>query len=558
MSKIHLLKKITILLTLFLFIAVAGCSSKDEIIAEEEETQDPGDDDPTDDGMSGDPVTGDPDLIISEVQDYFLFLKGNFAATTAGITRQRAMFGVYINDVFSGNTNTGWRKAYQIVDGRVLLEKLNELETYDVPNHLGLAEVLQAYSMMILVDIYGDVPYTQALDPDMFPNPGLDSGSDVYNAQLNLLDAAITHLQQNPSSLPEDKYFLGGFDKSKWIALANTLKLRAYLNLRLTDPARATQGINGLLNKNLIDTPQEDFQFQYGNAPFPFDRHPFFNTYYGSGGAGLSYIANGFYDYLNAGDVNPPFVENGIVDPRLRYYIYRQSDQAPAGSNLPCDGDSNYDYCYVGNLYWGRDHADDAGVPSDGVRKTVPGLYPIGGAFDRDLFVQARAVTEGLEGAGIAPIFLSSFTNFMLAESALTLNTNGNAVSYLEQGIRLSMQKVSDFSEGQELGGFGISPGSTNEYVLRVLDEYSSANTNGKLAIIEREFYLASWGNTIEAYNLYRRTGFPNLQAPVFDAGPFPRVFQYASTPVSINPNIQQQQVTNQTFWDNNPAGFID
>jgi len=558
MSKTHLFKKITILLTLFLFITVAGCSSKDEMMATEEETQDPGDDDPTDDGTSGDPVTGDPDLIIVDIQGNFLNLERQFSGTSKGLIRYRYMFGEYIQSVYSGATVSAWRNSYEVVEETYRLQKLNE-QGSNTPNHLGLAEVLQAYTMMYLVDIFGDVPYSQAKDPNMFPEPILDTGLSVYDAQIALLDSAINNLSQNSQSVPEDMFFEGGFNRNNWIALANTLKLRAYLNLRLTNPARATQGINAVLNLNIIDTPEEDFQFRYGSSTFPDDRHPLFFSLYGPNGAGGAYMANGFYDFLNAGDSEPPFIETGIQDPRLRYYMYRQADRAPEGSNLPCTGDPDYDYCYVGNFYWGRDHGDTDGTPSDGVRRTTYGLYPIGGAFDRDLFIQARGVTEGLEGAGIEPIFLSSFTKFSLAEAALTLGTSGgNSQILLEQGIRLSMDKLINFAAGQQLDGFGITSTIIDDYVARVLEEYNIASANGKLRIIEREYYIASFGNAIEAYNMYRRTGFPVLQSAVTNAGPFPRVYLYPVVATGGNPNIQQQQVTNQTFWDNNPAGFID
>lgn len=556
MSKIHLLRKITILLTLFLFIGVTSCSSKDEMMDPEEETQDPGDDDVPIDEETSDPVTGDPDLIVEEIQSDFLELLEGFNSSAMSLTRQQHMFGTYFNFTID-KSRFPWRRAYEILDGTVLLEKLNEQELYDVPNHLGLAKVLQAYTFLIMVDTMGDVPYSEALDPVMFPFPRLDEGAGIYNTQLAILDEAISLLNETTSEIPEDQYYLSGFSKNKWIALANTLKLRAYLNLRLVDPARATQGINAVLNSNYIDTFEEDFQFQYSNSLFPEGRHPFFSANYGVPGA-QNYIANGLYDLTNAGDVELPFKEYGVQDPRLRYYFYRQSPNPPEGSDLPCEGDSSYDYCYVGNLYWGRDHADNTGVIDDNNAKTTFGIYPSGGAFDRNLFVRAIENDEHLEGAGIFPIYLSSFTNFALAEASLTLGTGSSPQSYLEQGIRLSMRKVSDFAVQVEQGGLGMTSQDVDDYVIRVLKEYNSANTSDKLEIIEREYYLASWGNGLETYNMYRRTGHPNLQSPIIDAGSFSRVYLYPLDVTSSNPNISQNFITDQTFWDNNPAGFID
>ena len=69
--------------------------------------------------------------------------------------------------------------------------------------------------------------------------------------------------------------------------------------------------------------------------------------------------------------------------------------------------------------------------------RTVFGVYPVGGPFDDDSFRNvsgSAAVSEGLIGAGISPIMMASYTNFMLAEAALTLGTTGSARTYLENG----------------------------------------------------------------------------------------------------------------------------
>jgi hypothetical protein len=337
------------------------------------------------------------------------------------------------------------------------------------------------------------------------------------------------------------------------------------LNLRLTNPDAARVGINSVLaSGRFINTIEEDFQFNYSTVQNPTEsRHPFFTGNYQSGGSG-QYMSNNLYDLMNVGDDQDPFVETGVADPRSRYYFYRQEEDAPSGSNLPCEGDASYDYCYVGNRYWGRDHTDDAGIPADNVKRTTYGVYPGGGAFDRDLFEQARAATETMEGAGIFPIYLSSQTHFALAEAALTLNTGGGSpASLLEQGIRLSMEKVIGFpsvsTENPDTEeDFAATNANVNDYVTVVMNAFNSANTDGKLNIIARENLIASFGSGTEPYNTYRRTGAPTLQSPIIAAGAFPRVWRYPETEVDGNPNISQQPLTNRTFWDNNPAGFID
>jgi hypothetical protein len=277
-------------------------------------------------------------------------------------------------------------------------------------------------------------------------------------------------------------------------------------------------------------------------------------------------MSNNYFDLLNVGSDNPPFIETGIVDPRARYYFYRQTNQSPTGSNLPCANESGYDYCYVGNGYWGRDHADEAGLPADTDSRTTFGIYPVGGAFDANLYQDTEYTNEyNIKGEGIFPLLLSSQIAFMLAENSLTLGVSGSPIAYLEQGIRLSMDKVRNFTEDaltnrpNSTTNYAMTSEDINDYVERVLNEYSSSSNNEKLTIIAREFHIASFGNAIETYNLYRRTGKPDLQSPNLSISvPFPRLWNYPDGIVASNTNINQQSMTDQTFWDNNPGGFID
>jgi hypothetical protein len=78
--------------------------------------------------------------------------------------------------------------------------------------------------------------------------------------------------------------------------------------------------------------------------------------------------------------------------------------------------------------------------------------------------------------------------------------------------------------------------------------------------VIATEYWFALYGNGIEAYNLYRRTGMPlNLQ-PALDPNPgsFIRSFYYPTAFVSRNVNAKQKaNMTTPVFWDNNPASLF-
>ncbi len=74
-----------------------------------------------------------------------------------------------------------------------------------------------------------------------------------------------------------------------------------------------------------------------------------------------------------------------------------------------------------------------------------------------------------------------------------------------------------------------------------------------------KEWYLALWGNGIDAYNNYRRTAKPsNFQFTIApDPGNFVRTFYYPADFANLNANGSQKPGTNvKTFWDTNPDNF--
>jgi len=257
-----------------------------------------------------------------------------------------------------------------------------------------------------------------------------------------------------------------------------------------------------------------------------------------------------------------------MEDPRLPYYFYRQDLSAIAdidaftldcgGTNAPLHYGVNQPYCHVGDGYWGRDHGNNDGIPPDTDRRSVAGVYPAGGLFDSGQGAPStNSGADGAQGAGIAPIMLASFTHFMLAEAALTRGTGGDARALLEDGVRISIAKVMSVGSSQA-GANAPSDSTINAYVDEVLARYDGAAD--KLDVVMKEYHIALWGNGLEAYNGYRRTTFPSNLQPTLEAasGDFPRLMYYPADYLNLNENISnQRELTEQVFWDTNPAGSI-
>ena len=502
------------------------------------------------------PDQADENYVLNGIQVSFGQMIAEQDLTMAATMRYDYMFGTYngvFNTINAQGTNANWQDIY--IDNFQNVRIIESIsQTKDIPLHLGIAHVLEAYTLMTAVDLWGDVPYSEANMADDLGsggfNPNPDDDEDLYDNVILLLDQAITELNTVNSTTPNvnDIYYDG--TTTPWIKLANTIKLQAYLNLRLTRDV-ATD-VNTILAdpNNYISSAADDFvlQFSTQNAN-PDSRHPRFSNSYINGPGG--YLANWFLNKM-LNDSN-----GGSVDPRIRYYFYRQSGQHPNAAEAPCLGNPNYDFCYVGAFFRGRDHGDNLGIPNDATSRTVWGLYPIGGRFDDNSFEEVEPIL-GAQGAGITPILTHSFVQFMLAELSLTESIMGGDAMYLENAMRASFNKVRNFRPDLVPNGFEMSNVAIDGYVTNVMNSYNAGTPEEKLQLIADEFFIAAFGNATHSYNLYRRTGFPNLQNPVFDSGPFPRLLTYPSNTVNGNSNINQRVVIEQVFWDNNPAGFIE
>ncbi|SNZ01577.1 SusD/RagB family nutrient-binding outer membrane lipoprotein [Flagellimonas pacifica] len=517
-------------------------------------------------------ATASPDFYVNAIQISLRNLFGGDELDSNGtslsergmeVTRILHMFGPLYDNAYSpGAHDFAWSTAYAeiLADARSLEPLAIEQELY---MHLGIAQVAEAYAIAAMVDFFGDVPYSESADGVTF-NPKADPGLETYQALHGVLDNAIANFNKEEFSKPANDFFYGG-DKAKWINLANTLKLKLYLQSRLVTESESTAGINAILaSGNYIQGPSGDFKFQYGTTDNnPDSRHPFFTRNFVEGTGVTDYMSNTYMDMLLNQKTAP--------DPRVRYYIYRQRnsnaqntvEQSCFGALPPPHIGFASIFCnLVDNPgYWGRDHGYDFGIPPDTGARATWGLYPVGGKFDNDDFEAIPDRNIGTKGSGIDPIMMSSFVDFMLAEAALTIGVNGDPATYLESGIRESIGTVMAFRTDLVDTDFVPSEADVDAYVAEVLANYAAANNDQKLNIIIKEYWLALWGNGVEAYNTYRRTGKPDdLQQLVRQPSDnFMRSFWYPDAYVNQNSNATQKpDVFQKVFWDTNPdTGFI-
>ena len=139
------------------------------------------------------------------------------------------------NYQFTNSFNQGiWTNGY------INLKNYNYIDqqgaTLNQPLLQGMGKIMKAYHFQILVDTYGDIPYTQALQGTAAITPAYDKAQDIYDDLIKQIDAGLALLAKGTGTRnPGTNDIMFGGDIPTWQRFANTLKLR--ILLRQTEKA---------------------------------------------------------------------------------------------------------------------------------------------------------------------------------------------------------------------------------------------------------------------------------------------------------------------------------
>jgi len=162
-----------------------------------------------------------------------------------GLTFERAYQGMY---------------SRALINDQLIIDKARQQHDW---NFFLMATVMKAYTAQVLVDIYGEVPFFEALEGSGNLNPKFDDGYTVYKALLDSLDVALAKDFSASSNTPAGKADLvfpgvGSTDIAadadwinkgninKWKQFANTLELKMYLRMVNKKPSETQAGIQKL------------------------------------------------------------------------------------------------------------------------------------------------------------------------------------------------------------------------------------------------------------------------------------------------------------------------
>ncbi|WP_037316787.1 SusD/RagB family nutrient-binding outer membrane lipoprotein [Salegentibacter sp. Hel_I_6] len=326
------------------------------------------------------------------------------------------------NNVWVGHYTTVLRNLQQV---RVLTETNNP----EALNIIGQAKVFEGFAYLNLTQIFGDIPFSEAIQVADFPNPNFDSQEDVLRGVINRLDEGIELLQTETDIVTSGDLMYNG-DRENWIRFANSLKLKALMLIANVDSS--VQGeIQAVSAEPLIVENSQNAYLPYSDNIG--NENPLWRT--------IDLFAGGDNLFFYAGSTLTEIL-NENNDPRRDVFFDRNDDDEIVGQ--------------------------DQGVFE------VTGISPVSLNILRpDLEDRYATAAE---------------THFFLAEAALKGYISGNAQEYYMMGVEASLDsydgqpgEISASEKDAYLAARGSIEGlSTEDAIERVhIEQYVALFTRG-------------------------------------------------------------------------------
>lgn len=460
-------------------------------------------------------LAGTGNLVVNTYQTYGAWTVGYWAKTNVV-----SGYNTYRTYNYTSATEQGiWNQSFNnLMDYDFVEKKALELKNHEY--YIAMAKIMKAYIFQQVVDQYGNIPYAQALQGKANLTPTYDDAKVIYEDLIKQLDEARKLLIEtdpdNSIHVGEEDIMFDG-DLMKWRQFANSVKLRILM--------------------------------RQSSAP---DRKAYIMPLL----TALSADADGFLTEDAA--VNPGYLKtSGKQNPFWdRYFL----DAA--------DGEAT-EHKYVGPTKYGISKVDhERGVAIFG--STSPAGIDLGDLNppNHTPFGQATIFKSHDQDA---ILFQLSEVKFLQAEAVEVLGVNfGDARTLYEEGVAESfyfMMLSSEITAEWFADSYGVDPTRANvetELVVPYLEseevDIDWDDSPNKLRAIHTQKWISMYLiNSLEAWNEFRRTGFPVIPVSqeAVRPGVLPSRLLYPQTEEAYNSaNVSKQgkidQFTSKIFWDVN------
>ncbi len=391
-----------------------------------------------------------------------------------------------------------WNRFYSdcLNNLRIVKQKSEELEAY---HYLGTAKIMEAIIIGYSVDLWNDIPYSEALNLEQFPQPRFDDGASLYQRVQILLEEGIADLQRESSTSPSTNDLIYRANNEnlwrqnslpRWIMLARALQARYHNHLSKVDPAGSATATLAAIDAGTFlsnaDQPVISFGSEFAGPWFPF-----FQTTFGENNVGIS---QRFIDLLR------DRVGEGQDDPRLSRFV-----RATTGS-----------------LY--------VGVPNGSTFRPAGTVLP-------GPYLNSREAPT--------PLFNYSELKFIEAEAALRAGQAARAATAYNAAVAASLQRITGAVSADYIAQYGSETASSITFE-RIMEEKHID------LFLQPEAWV-DWRRTIPVGAPSSASGIPELQVSPSNTtqGNFPRRFIYPNREVVNNSaNVPDVSIFDRVFWD--------
>jgi hypothetical protein len=272
----------------------------------------------------------------------YAFYTSCYMELNVGVWGQMYNAEIRVGEPVSSTTyNNGWNAQYNnLYSLKVVIDKCTKGDEAGNYLNLGIAQILSAYNLAMLTDLYGDVPYTEALQPGVIYQPKIDKQQSLYTEVFRLLNDAVTNLGKTTTfpSLGTQDLIYGG-NKAKWLKAANGLLARYTMRLSKVSPNYG-QVIQYAAASFANNTEELKFTYTGSTSVNPFSRFFQDRNYFGaSQSLNDKLVARNdprkakFFKPVTTGGAIV-FAPNGKPDQRQAYYAYSGLTSATAPTFL--------------------------------------------------------------------------------------------------------------------------------------------------------------------------------------------------------------------------------
>lgn len=341
--------------------------------------------------------------------------------------------------------------------------------------NLGIAQILSAYNLAILTDCFGDVPWTEALQPGVVYQPKMDKQQDIYTQIFTFLDAGIANLAKTSNiSIGSQDVIYGVNPATKGI------RTQADINTLWTKAAK------GLKARYLMRLSLKSAKYQevIDNV----------NASFASAGEEFKFAG------YNGSSAKSPF-----------YSFFTDRDYFGASQSL-------HDKLIT------RNDPRDAKFFMPYPTKTSI-LFAQNGTTDQ---AQKKYGISALNNAS-APTYMLSYHEllFLKAEAYVRLNMLPEAEVAFKAAISAAFVKLN----------VGLTAADAATYYTNSVKANFDANPLNEIAI--QKYIAFYQDEALEAYNDYRRLAALGTVIPLSNPSPVPLRYTYGSNDVTTNPNVR-------------------